>query len=99
MTQLTLEMEKKEVGMKLAADRCPEMLSLFRTIANILADTFPEQTIDDVRKYADLKGIKYIPGPWIGSVYKGDKWETDGRTVPATHVGSHGRRVLVWHRK
>ena len=99
MTQLSLEYKKKRTGMKRAVAKNPEILSLFRTMALILADNFPVVTIDDVRKYADMKNVQYVPGNWMGSIFTGDGWEWTGEVKPSTHEGSHGRLVKVWRRK
>lgn len=100
MPQLPLfsEQSKKRIGMKIAADNNAEILETFRNIAKHQASIKGIISIDDVRKGAEINGVEYHPGAWVGSVFKGDEWVCVG-VVAATHEGSHGRLVRTWRRK
>lgn len=99
MKSLMTEQEKKQIGMKRSAGKHIELLSCFRTIAEILSTKISEVTIDDVRKEADLRGIKYDPkdSAWMGSVFRG--WSWTGRVKESVHLGSHGRLIRIWKKK
>jgi hypothetical protein len=97
------EQQKKNEGMEQSANNHKELVSLFRTIAEILGDKFPEVTIDDVRYTAQMQGIVINPkdnNAWMGSIFKGKKWHWNGKMKVSTHCGSHGRLIKVWeHRR
>lgn len=93
--EIQREDEKRILGMEQSAQANGNALAEFRTIAERLSG---EITIDDVRAVAEREGIKYTPGPWIGSTFKeGFVWT--GRVKPSTHEGSHGRLIRIWERK
>jgi hypothetical protein len=93
------EQEKKRIGMAQAANNHKGSIFNFRTIAILLLDKFDSVTIDDVRKLADLRGIKYTTGNWMGSVFHDKYFEWTGLMVPATHYGSRGRMIKVWRKR
>ena len=85
----------KARGKTLAADRNPEMLQTFRRLARELALEAGEVCIDDVRARAELLGIRYESGNWIGSVFSEPGWQFV-RYRRATHASAHARPVGVW---
>jgi hypothetical protein len=85
----------KARGKAVAADRNPEMLQTFRRLARELALEAGEVCIDDVRARAELLGIRYEPGNWIGSVFNEPGWQFV-RYRRATHASAHARPVGVW---
>jgi hypothetical protein len=95
MTQLALELDKKNSGMTLAAGNNAIILAKFRDIAERLGRTFVNVTIDNIREDAENAFIPYEPGNWMGSVFKGPNWKCVGFRI-STHYGSHGRIVRVW---
>lgn len=97
--RLSTEQDKKREGMERAARHYPQELLIFRELARELSLTFPEVTIDDVRKLADLRGHVYSPGNWMGSVFLSHEWLWLGRVVPTTHIGGRSRMIKVWRRK
>ena len=92
------ERAKKEAGMLRAANANGDMLAIFRSIAVRLSCDNRQISIDDVRKEAERVGIKYTPGNYLGSIFKGAHWDCCG-FKPSTHAGSHGRMVRVWRIK
>ncbi len=91
------EQEKKRRGMDLAAGKNDALLQLFRKMAIALSKDGEPVSIEDVRAIAEVEGLEYTPGNWMGSVFKGDNWKPYG-WIPCRHRESHGRHVRTWVR-
>lgn len=99
------EREKGELGKEIAAAAADDLLVRSRQYAFELAERDGCITIDDVR--AELERVArtippraeiYLPGNWMGSVFKGPSWARCGY-AQSTHKGGHGRVVSVWRLK
>lgn len=99
------EREKGELGSEIAAAIADDLLVRSRQYAVELAEREGCITIDDVR--AELERVArtippragiYLPGNWMGSVFKGPSWVRCGY-AQSTHKGGHGRMVSVWRRR
>ncbi len=91
------EEEKKERGMRLAAEKRADLLGYARWTATIAAKTQGTVTVDDVRERIE-NDDDFVPGNWMGSIFKGKEWERVGYKK-STHEGSHARMISVWRLK
>lgn len=91
------EVDDKETGMAVAADANREILEEFRRIA--LSLPMYEVSIREVRDEAIAQGVEFIPGNWMGSVFKTSDWEWSGKFVATNHVKSHCHMVRSWIRR
>lgn len=91
------EEQKKERGMDLAAAKNAGMLDAARRIAVTLASARGAEpiSIEDVRNGMKIWGYPFVPGNWMGSVFRGPRWRYVGMRK-ASHKGSHARRVGLW---
>lgn len=85
-------------GMNLAARKNFLILEIARDVAFLLAKGKGEISIEEVRENMEKLGIKYEPGNWMGSVFKGDEWEPVGWRQ-SIHKGGHRRMVRTWKLK
>ncbi len=100
MIQATLDFDReeaaKERGIRLAAEKNGDLLSLARRIARIIAFEDGTVDIDRVRRRLEISGVRFEPGNWMGAVFKGNEWRATGRFVKASHEGGHNRLIRVW---
>ena len=94
MSKLTLEISKRDEGIQAAACKNYEMLMAFREIADRLSRERPI-TICDVREEADRMLFFYVPGNWLGAIFKEKKWAAFGY-VKSRYPCSHARLVTRW---
>jgi len=95
------EQEKKDEGMKLAANSNKLFLLKAREYAFLIACRNPDSEVDveTVREeFIRVSGIR-ITGQWIGSIFKDGKYEPTDKWRPAEHTGSHARMIRIWKLK
>lgn len=88
----------KQRGMAVAAARNDLALEAARTAALELAASRGSVSIDDVRDALADRGIPFVAGNWLGSVFKGGGWQPTGEWEPARHAGGHRRMIRTWRR-
>ena len=95
------EREAKERGMELAASHADDLLFIARDIALHHAAAFGVVTIEDVRSGLDraLGSGCWLPGNWMGSVFRGTRFVPTGGMVQTRHKGGHARLVREWRLK
>ena len=95
------EQEKKDNGMKLAANSNKLFLLKAREYAFTVACRHPESEVDveTVRQeFMRISGIR-ITGNWLGSLFKDGRFEFTGKWRKAEHQGSHARVTRIWRLK
>lgn len=98
------EEAKRDLGIEIAAAAADDLLIRAREYAHELAQRGCI-TIDDVRRELERvartipprAGI-YMPGNWMGAVFKAGAWVRCGYRR-STHEGGHARVVSVWRLK
>ena len=95
------EQEKKDDGMKLAANANKLFLLKAREYAFAIACRHPDSEVDveTVREeFMRISGIR-ITGCWLGSLFKDGRFEFTGKWKQETHQGSHARVTRIWRLK
>lgn len=89
------ELRKKREGMARAANKNSGILDEARRIAVELGIKGGDVNIDDVREEMAERGIEFVPGNWLGSVFKGKCWSCVCFRF-SRHEGGHAHTIRAW---
>lgn len=89
------ETQKRDIGMKLAAEHSPDALQTARMAARAIAAGSWDHTCDIDRVRMKLREMDIDWGNWAGSVFKEKCWEEFG-FKKCSHIGGRARRIIVW---
>jgi len=97
MTTFDMEESKrlKEHGIRVAAEKRPELLRIARTIAKEIAVSQGTVTADDVAEELRDRALGDM-GPAMAAVFRSRDFEWTGLRVMSKQVSNHGRELKVW---
>ena len=86
----------RDEGIRLVSLKNQAFVNLMRYHAQIVCEKRGEVHIDDMRKYAIVKGVKpESPNAW-GAIFRCKGWRQTGEFRPSTLVTNHSHRSPVW---
>jgi len=85
----------KAEGMDLAAANNTTPLAMARAAAKQIAQA-TDGTCDADRVGAAMEILGIPTGNWMGSLFKGKRWEFTGQRIKSIRKSAHAREIKVW---